>query len=547
MLKILTILLMVTACSNAGEKSGEQIFIRVNQQGFNTDDYKSAVVLSNIDLQGKRFFVVDKIGDVEVYSDFISKKLRKYADFNFVYEIEFSDVKESGKYYLQIEGITSPVFSVGKNVYSSFASDMLEFFKVQRCGYTNPELHNVCHIADVTELVDKNGRRKEKFDVTGGWHDAGDYTKFVNTTAFSTYMLLFAYDFAPQRFSFDNNRNNVPDILEEAKIGLDWLLRANYHNKELITQVQDEKDQSVGWRMPEKDPLQFDRPGFLGIGKNLIGIYVAALALGSRIWKETINFPEFSIKLKETAETFYSLKNTVDDIDTTGTGFYRDKHYSGKLALAAIEMYLLTKDEKYLTDAENYGRDAGPEAWWGWGNVAALADYKIARFNPDFTELLKKSLEKFAEHSKKKDFGECVDLYWGSNMNLLGASLINILYERLTKDNSFDKMATINRDYILGRNPWGISFIYDKGENYVKHFHHQVAFFNSGKLPGALSGGPVMKSVYGDLKIKYLENDRYVNFQTDSSYYRDDRNDYVCNEPTISANATAIFVFGMIK
>ncbi len=546
MLRTAIFLLLFTACSTAQKNVNGEVFIRLNQLGFFNEQSKTAIVLSDSDLTGKRFFVVEKIGGIEVYSDFITESKGKYADFPYSYLIDFTEVKQNGKYFIQIGNSKSVEFKVGNNIYKNFASNLLDFFKVQRCGYTNPKLHGVCHIADVGEIIENGARRKEKFDVTGGWHDAGDYTKFLNTIAFSTYMMLFSYDFAPDKFGFDKNRNNVPDILEEAKIGLDWLLRANYHNKLLVTQVQNERDQAVGWRLPEKDPLQFQRPAFLGIGKNLIGIYVAALALGAKVWTDVINFPEFAEKLSETAELFYELSPNVQDIDSTGTGFYIDKHYAGKMALGAFELYNLTGSEKYLQDARKYAEDAGVDAWWGWGNITALADYRLATIDKDYAAFLRKALEQFKNHSQKELFGEVVDLYWGSNLNLLGAPLMNILYKKITNDNSYDKIAVNSIDFLLGRNPWGISFFYKKGKVYTKRFHHQVAYFNNGKLPGGFSGGPVMKSVYGDLKIYYETKDPWKRFQTDKCYYRDDRHDYVCNEPTISANATAIFVLGML-
>ncbi len=547
MKRILFVLLLIfSGCSTAQSNGNPKIYIRVNQVGFNTDDVKSAIVLSNINLTGRRFYLVDKV-NVKVFSDFIRNSKGKYASFPYSYEIDFSDFKNKGRFALLIADSKSPQFEISDNVYSGFASYLLKFFEVQRCGPTHPYLHKKCHISDVTSIIENGKERHEIFDVTGGWHDAGDYTKFLNTIAFSTYLLLFSYDFAPEKFSFDLNKNQVPDILEEAKIGLDWLLRANYKNRKLVTQVQNEKDQKVGWRLPENDPLQFDRPGFIGIGKNLIGIYVAALALGSKIWENKIHYSEFAEKLKNTAIGFYELINESDDLDTTGTGFYRDTKFNGKLSLGAIELYELTGNEKYLQDSENFARKAGTEAWWGWGNVANIADYKIAKYDKAFIEFLQKSLIKFKKHSESKVFGEGVDLYWGSNMNLLGVALTNILYKKFTNDNTFDKIEFINRDYILGRNPWGISFIYGKGANYTKHFHHQVAYFNKGKLPGGLTGGPVMKKIYGDLNINYETKDKFSAFQTDDAYYRDDRNDYVCNEPTISANATAVFVFGNLR
>ncbi len=546
-LRILLLLFFSIGCAGAKTGNSDVIYIRVNQVGFSREAIKSAVVFSNCDLEGENFFLIDKISGAAVFKDRIIKTKNTFKNFKYSYEVNFTDFNEDGKYFIKIGNSVSPLFSIDDNVYNKLTKDLLKFFSIQRCGYTNPFMHKVCHIADVTSIRIGADTLHKTYDVTGGWHDAGDYGKFLNTTAFSTYMLLAAYEFSPENFYSDQNKNNVSDILEEAKIGLDWLLRADYQNKAFITQVQDEKDKTVGWRMPSADPLGFHRPGFVGIGKNLIGIYVAALSIGARIWDKVLNYKSYSEKLKVTALRFYSLRDDVPDIDTSGTGYYRDTDYNGKLALAAVELFEITGDKKYLDDAKKYANAAGAESWWGWGNVAAFADYKIARYDTAFTDLLRKSLLHYKKHSSKRVFGEGVDLYWGSTMTLLGVSLTNILYEKLTGDKSFEELSRIHEDYVLGRNQWGVSFVCCHGSRYAAHLHHQIGFFNNGKLPGGLAGGPVMKSVYGDLKLNYKTQDAFLQFQTDDAYYRDDFTDYITNEPTISANATAIFVYGNSK
>ena len=122
----------------------------------------------------------------------------------------------------------------------------------------------------------------------------------------------------------------------------------------------------------------------------------------------------------------------------------------------------------------------------------------------------------------------------------------NILYKKLTNSSKFDSVATYQRDFILGRNAWGVSFIYKFGKNYTKNFHHQISYAK-GKLPGGFAAGPATKEFVDKLKIPYEKSDNYLRFQTKDDYYRDDRMDYVTNEPTITGNATAIFVFGNLS
>ena len=75
------------------------------------------------------------------------------------------------------------------------------------------------------------------------------------------------------------------------------------------------------------------------------------------------------------------------------------------------------------------------------------------------------------------------------------------------------------------------------------HPHHQIAYFNNGRIPGAVVGGPANRSIFKDYDFE-IADDRYALFNNDMVEYNDDRNDFISNEPTIFGNSTAIFVFG---
>lgn len=523
-----------------------EFYIRLNQIGFLPQDVKSAVILSYKELEGKRYLVKESKSNKSVFANKIKEKNTIYGSFKYTYNIDFSEVKANGEYFIEIDGKKSYTFAIGDDVYNNIAESLLDFFKVQRCGYTEPLMHDVCHIADATSIIDGKNKIDSKIDVTGGWHDAGDYVKFLNTTAYATYMLLFAYDFNENKFNFDNNKNNIPDILEEAKIGLDWMLRCYISDSKLITQVQDLRDHDVGWRLPEKDPLAFDRPAYVGIGKNLIGIYSATMGLASKIWKEKIRYPEFADQCLQIAEKLYANRNSVPDIDSSGSGMYIDKVFKGKLALGAIELFYATNKMNYYKDAVDYANSAGSDYWWSWGDINSLAHYRLAKFDLQFADYIKNNLELFNQNKDGNLFGKGTSLSWGTNNTLLGVTLQKILWKRLTNDAKFDTLASYQKDFILGRNPWGISLIYGKGKNFTTNFHHQIAKIK-GKLPGGFAAGPATKEFMKNYNIPYERPDQYSKFQTEDVFYRDDYMDYVTNEPTITANATAIFVFGNLK
>lgn len=528
-----------------------EIHIRINQVGFLPEDVKSGVILSDHSLNKLDYSIVNSKTNKSVYNGQVFNSVTTYGNFRFTYRFQFTELTETGTYIFIIGNKKSYPFKIGKEVYNGIADSLLQFFSLQRCGYTEPFMHEICHIADASLIIEDGKELNEKYDLTGGWHDAGDYVKFLNTTAYATYTLLLAYDFAPEKFNFDNNGNNVPDILEEAKVGLDWLLRANLlvqqgelKKYKLITQVQTLQDHDVGWRMPEQDPLQFERPAFAGIGKNLIGIYAAALSLGSRIWDTKFNYKEYSDKCLTAAEDLYSIHKNVPDIDTNGTGMYIDKKFYGKLALGAVELYKSTQKNKFLKLAKEYADSAKSDYWWSWGDINSFAHFRLAEYDPKYIEYIRKNLEHFNDTQKKNIFGQGAAYSWGTNNTLIGICLQNILYKSLTNDKSFDTLDVFQRDFILGKNQWGISFIYNIGSNFTKKFHHQIAYFKNGYLPGGFAAGPVTKEFLDSYEIPFESSDKYSKFQTDFSFYRDDRMDYICNEPTISANATAIFVMG---
>ena len=522
-----------------------QVYIRANQIGYLPNDSKTAVILSKINLEGREFVVKNLNGKISDRG-LIKSSSGEYGQFNFTYKIDFSTIRQVDSYYIQVADYKSTKFKIAENLYNSVVDSLITFYRIQRCGYTSPIGHDICHIADATSIIENGIEINKRIDLTGGWHDAGDYTKFLNTTAFTTYLMLFAYEFDPIKFGFDNNNNNVPDILEEAKIGLDWLIRASYNSK-FVTQVQNEEDQNVGWRMPEDDPLQFNRPAFIGIGKNLIGIYVATLSLAHRIWKENLRYDQFADKCLTLAENYYSIRHKVKDIANEGTGAYVDKSYEGKMALGSIELFLSTNRNSLLNEAMTYADSARSDYWWSWGDINALAHYKLSFFDKKYVNYLKDNLEHFSETSSNSPFEMGVEVSWGSNNALLGIVLQNILYEKVSNDRSFNALAIIQRDFILGRNPWGVVFISKFGETYTKNFHHQIAFFNGGQLTGALSAGPIPRELLGEYSIKFEKLDRFYEFQTEDIVYIDDRMDYISNEPTISSNATALFVFGFFS
>ncbi len=518
-----------------------KIYVRTSQIGFLPSDIKTGVIFSKDKIDVQKYYVINSVTQKTEFEDYLPDSILTYGKFNYAVPIDFTPLKKKGIYYIDVGGNRSIPFRISDNVFNNIKDSLLLFYQAQRCGPTKPILHKKGHLWDATKLI--GAEDSSGVDLTGGWHDAGDYIKFLPTISFTTYLMLFAYDFDNVKFGFDSDKNGVPDILEEAKIGLDWMQRANYKKDKLVTQVQGLKDHEVGWRLPENDTLRFNRPGYVGMGKNQIGLYAATMALAYRIWKDKFKDINLANDYLNRAKELYSIKDNVPDIDSMPSGFYQDSRFLGKLALGATELFISTQDSSYLKEAESFADSAGSDYWWSWGDINSLADYKLATLIPRFKDYLQNNLIYFKNTAKNSVFGEGMPYSWGTTNSFLGITLQAILFKRLTGDTKFDSLAVTQRDYILGRNPWGISFIYNIGRVFPKHLHSQIAYFNDGYLPGALSAGPAPLGILKNYDIK-RENLSYNYFNTDSVKYYDDRWDYITNEPTIVGNATALFVFG---
>ncbi len=518
----------------------DNLFIRITQVGFLPEDYKSAVVISKIPLDEKIFTIKNSDNNQTILIDSI-KLIPLKLNSSFLYSalIEFSELKQTGEYIIEYQNVKSYGFKIDTTLFNSVRDSLSLFFKVQRCGPTNPLLHNVCHLQDATKVIGYSD--SSAVDLTGGWHDAGDYIKFLYTTAFTTYLLLFSYEFAPEKFSFDLDDDTVPDILQEARIGLDFLLRCNFADDAFISQVQNDQDHNVGWRLPENDTLTFNRPAYVKMTRSQIGIYSAALSLASRIWKQKFYDDEFSGTCSETAIKIFQMRNKILDYPDEEK-YYKQNEYHSKLALAAVEIFKSTHDEQYLNFALDYGKHIKQNNWWSWGNLNALVFYKLAEFDSNYIFRLKSILTFYLDNSQSNLFGEAHPLNWGTTHSLAGTVLSSILYKKLTGSTEFDKQANINRDYILGRNPWGITFIHNIGQKFPKRIHHQVGYFNNGYIPGAMVSGPVADSL---IKQNNPEiGDDYFKKFSGPAIYADEYNNYLTNEPTIASNATALFIFG---
>ncbi|HED65159.1 MAG TPA: hypothetical protein ENJ09_06335 [Planctomycetes bacterium] len=552
---------------------GTGTHIRVDQLGYRRTDPKIGLVLTDLDLSGERFTLVSAgpvgglgatahppVRTVGLAHRFqVGADRGQYGNFAHVYELDFSTVTRPGHYYLRLPGgATSPTFSIDDHAYDAVIPTALKFYPVQRCGNTNPALHGPCHLNPGLAV----GGPSNGLDVVnvGGWHDAGDYIKFLGEESAAAVFLLEAFDRAPTRFS-DGDGDGVPDALAEARVALEWLLTMwDPVNDILYHQVTWGQDDHFPWRLPEgddasPDPGKSHRKTFAcaaGKGANVAGRSSAALALAARIWGDptsTFFDPGFSSAcLQGASELFaYGAQRPAVQHPPGGSA---ETSWRDDMALAAVELFAATGAPGYLAEAHGYAAQAGSRFYFNSIGLHAFAHYRLAQLDPTYvataTNLLRVDVQYvYASHASANVFRETLDvMQWGSLTEICGRGLEILLYEELSGDLQYHALALDQWHYNFGLNAFGVSFVNGLGTNWSHYPHHQVAdpALNPGvpELLGFWNEGPTQSAIYLAEGITLDRPDAFAPFQSAFAVYHDDLQDYVTNEPTVIANAVGI-------
>lgn len=216
-------------------------WIRINQLGYTPGSSKVAVLGSKVAITPTAFELVNTATQQVVFKGKVSTSFGKYGPFEDSYRLDFSAFKTQGSYFLKAGNTVSPAFSIDEKVYDGTADFCLRYLRQQRSGF-NPFLKDSCHTHDGYTLA-APVPDSTHIDVTGGWHDASDYLQYATTSANATYHLLAAGRDFPAAFADRqlanglNGKNQIPDVLDEAKWGLDWLLKMHPKDNWLFNQL----------------------------------------------------------------------------------------------------------------------------------------------------------------------------------------------------------------------------------------------------------------------------------------------------------------------
>lgn len=566
----------------------QEIYVRYNQLGYLPSDEKIIMIMadhpleSSFTLDGKGFAGPINIPPLEI-------KSKKWGQYEHQYLLDLSDITQTGDFDIWYKGEKKAAFSIRNNPYEPYKSDLLAFMRQQRCGY-NPYFDVVCHQRD-GKLFYGPVEDSSYFDFTGGWHDAGDQLKYLITSSNATARMLMAWQMDPTGFGDEVDEmghpfpNGLADVLDEAKWGLDWILKLHPKKGWLIHQIADDRDHR-GFKMPNDDNANYGwgensyRPAYFangqpqGLGRwksastgvsNLAGRCAAALALGSGVFADID--PAFALRCRKAAQELYSMgeeKPGFQQGNSYGAPYrYNEDSWYDDMEWGGAELYKLTGDKYYLDRAMSYARKIGPDGWmmrdtmdhyqkYPFMNMGhfALNAVAPAPLKDTLAMWYRMNIENVLRRARTNAYDIGIPFIWCSNNLLVNFITQVVLYEKMTGDSRYAQAMAVHRDWLFGRNPWGTSMftgIPADGETPMDvHIPPRALWLDT--PAGGLVDGPVYKSIYNNLKgLTLLNPDEFAIFQNNFVTYHDDIGDYSTNEPTMDGTADAILMWVLLE
>ncbi len=560
-----------------------QAWIRINQVGYVTAFPKTAVWCAKGAAAPRQFQVVDAETKSVVYEGKAGVAQGAYGPFTESCRLDFSAFRAPGAYQLRAGGAMSPVFRIGEALYEGTADFALRYMRQQRCGY-NPYLQDSCHTHDGYTMYGPMPDSTH-IDVVGGWHDASDYLQYSTTSANATYHLLAAYRDFPQVFDDQHGAeglqgaNGRADVLDEARWGLEWLLKMHPRPDWMFNQIADDRDH-VSMRIPKEDPFYgkgFERPVYFCTGApqglrkyqnratgtaSTAGKFASAFALGSRLWQQQDQ--PFAERLKNHAATAFAFGLAKPGVCQTAPNgapyFYEEDNWKDDMQLAAVAMQQagVQADIPLLPYALALAADEPVTPWLGadtathyqWYPFINLGHYELARSlkgkqRRQVLAYYREGIERVWAKAGQNAFYRGIPFIWCSNNLTTSFAIQCIWYRQLSGDNRYLALEQACIDWLFGVNPWGTSFVYGlpaTGDTPVDP-HSAFTHLKQYPIDGGLVDGPVYGSIFGRLiGLKLYEPDEYAEFQSNLVVYHDDYGDYSTNEPTMDGTASLVYL-----
>ncbi|MCR4647395.1 MAG: glycoside hydrolase family 9 protein [Oscillospiraceae bacterium] len=535
------------------EPEWQRAEILTNQVGYFPNLAKRATLLTT-ETDEVKFELLDESGK-SVYSGKSQPLGFDKESGDTVQVLDFSDYNKEGTYTLKAEtGATSRSFAIGiTETYSGLLYDSLNYFYQNRSGIPIEAQYitsgDAASLARPAGHTSDNARIEQTWgysassgsqDVTGGWYDAGDHGKYVVNGGISLWLMQNEYEralkmgtedaYADGTMHLPENANGYPDLLDEARYEMEWMLKMIVKDGDCKDMVY-HKVHDIKWTALATAPADDDEERILKPPTTAATLNLAACAAQSyRLWKDLDPaFAETCLTAAknafEAAKAHPAMYAPLDE--SVGGGPYGDDDATDEFYWAACELYAATGDEYYdkaiQTGSYAYtiptelkgGEAAGITGSFDWGHTAALGSLTLLLHQDllndqqasTLEENLTKAADVYVELERKQGYGVpyCAGTIsyadsdsgyaWGSNSFVADNAIIMAYAYDMNQNSDYLNGVVGAMDYLLGRNPMDYSYVTGYGSHSVEYPHHRWwSNLLSDQFPkapcGVLVGGP---------------------------------------------------------
>jgi len=508
--------------------------IRLNTVGFLPDAVKQATVAAPC----AKFSIVQVDNQAIVFTGQAGAPTKTaVTDTNETVQIvDFSALTAPGQYRLEVAGVgLSAPFAIGPKIWNQPFEASTRAMYLWRCGMAVESVwngvtyrHGACHQQD--GWLDYAGGGHTQRRSTGGWHDAGDYNKYVVNAGVTIGLMLKAWEQFPTRVASDSlgvpeSGNHVPDLLDEVRWEVEWLFTMQgddgrvYHKLSALD--------FKFWGPPDQDTT----PRYFAPWSTVATAdFVAVMAETARAWRPYDE--KFSQQCLAAAQKSWGFlqkhPQQVDaDLSAFKTGAYAPKDACHRL-WAAAELWETTGDIGCLRECETRAKEStyafskfGPN----WADVQdlAFATYlsasrprerdadAVAHLTANLLTQARQIVATSQNNGYRRPLGvDPASWYWGCNGNVASQTLLLHLADRLQPDPAFRATAQCALDHLFGRNFHGRSYVTGLGANPPQHPHDRRG---EPAWPGYLVGGSLPDGRgWEDQQANYRVNEIAINW-----------------------------------
>lgn len=549
--------IIIISCTSKKVTSEFSDAIRINQIGFYPTSVKQFIVA---DLKGKEFDILDENNQI-VFSGTLTDNGFWEASGEQVLLGDFSSLEKEGTYVVEVDKkFKSYPFEIKKNIYSDALNAAIKSFYFQRLSIPIEEQYAGIYKREAG-LYDENcvfhpstGYTSGSISSPGGWLDAGDYGKYIVNGALSVGQMLNLLEQYPTIISdgtlnIPESGNGISDLWDELKYELDWML------------TMQDKDGGVFHKLTAKNFTGFIMPNEYDLERMIIGKgtaatldFAAVFAQASRLYQNIDT--TWSKKALDAATNAWdwAVKNpdvAFSNPEDVHTGAYDDTEFLDDFYWAAAELFITTKNQKYLdylnANKEEYKHQL-TNSWKFY--VRNNAFHSLLENRELLNEELKLYItagqvqlaNEILENIANNPYNIALEKFeWGSNSDILNQAAILCNAHRLTGEEKYLDGAEQITDYIFGKNATGYSFLTGYGSKQIMFPHHRPSGADAveAPVPGFIVGGP-NKDKQDAFSVTYES-------EFPAKSFMDVQASFASNEVCLNWNAPAVYVLGYLN